>query len=300
MLTKKPLILGIGEILWDLLPGDKCLGGAAANFIYHVSQLGSRAILLSKVGNDPLGSEILEQCSQLGLDTTHIQIDENHKTGVVDVKIDEDGQPEYDIIENVAWDFIGFKHQLRSLIRHADLLYFGTLAQRSKQSRETIKKIISLADDRTVKMFDVNLRSNYYCPELIKTCLSSADIVKLNEHELKKILRMISPARSNGYSVSDMIDQYEIELLCITMGDHGCELKTPYETVIHRGFDVDVKDAVGAGDAFAAALAANFLAGLDLRKLALRSNLLGSYVASQKGATPHITKRILEQVDIGF
>jgi fructokinase len=298
---KTPLIVGIGELLWDVLPGNKHLGGAPANFIYHSSQLGSRAALISRIGNDELGSETLASYAQLGLDTSHIQIDTNHKTGTVEVEVDSDGQPTFNIMENSAWDFIAFNPQACSLVRNADMLYFGSLAQRSKESRRSIVKYLKTASAHTIKLFDVNLRADYYTTEIIRDGLVAANIVKLNEDELDIVLDMLTHADKNGkYTVADMIDEYEINLLCITMGSRGCELKTAYETVIHRGMEVEVKDTIGAGDAFTAAVAINYLAGKSLEKIAYAANLLGSYVASQRGATPHISQKILEQVGLRY
>lgn len=297
---KTPLIVGIGELLWDMLPGDKHLGGAAANFIYHSSQLGSRAALISRIGNDELGSETLDCYAQLGLDTSHIQIDTNHKTGIVEVELDDDGQPTFNIMENAAWDFIAFNPQTCSLVRNADIIYFGSLAQRSKESRRSIVKYLKATSAHAIKIFDVNLRADYYTTEIIRDGLTAANIVKLNEEELDIVLDMLTHAGRDTYTAADLIDEYEINLLCITMGSRGCELKTAYETVIHRGMEVEVKDTVGAGDAFTAAVAINYLAGKSLEKIAYAANLLGSYVASQRGATPRINQKILSQVGLSY
>lgn len=299
MLTKKPLIVGIGEILWDMLPDGRYFGGAPANFIFHTSQLGARTALISRVGSDQLGGEALEECLKMGLDTSNVQIDQNNPTGVMKVELDEKGVPQFRLIEQVAWDFIEFEHKMASLAHHADIVYFGTLAQRNKKSRNTIYELLGCTSQRTIKFFDVNLRQDFYNKQIIRQSLDFADILKLNAEELDIVLELAKPSNFKGrFSAVDILKNYKIELICITLGENGCELKTEYETVIDRAKEVIVKDTVGAGDAFSAALAVNYLAGHDLAKIANAANIMGGFVASHKGACPVINERIYQQTGL--
>ncbi len=301
MLNKKPLIIGIGELLWDVFPDNKYLGGAAANFVFHANQLGSRTNLISRVGSDQPGSQALDQYSAMGQDTSQIQIDQNHPTGTVNIALDKYGNPDFEIVENAAWDYITFERQMSSLAYNADLLYFGSLSQRAKTSRDSVLKLIASVSEATLKFFDVNLRNGFYSREIIINSLKAADIVKVNEEEYEIIIDMAKPSkRKASYPVNDFLKDYKIEMLCITLGERGCQLITANETVIDKAREVIVKDTVGAGDAFSAALAVNFLAGKDIRKIAQAANIMGGFVASHKGACPEINYKIYEQVGLNF
>lgn len=296
LLYKKPVVVGIGELLWDMLPNSSYLGGAPANFAYHCGQLGCQSIVISRVGNDDLGNQALQSCLSIGLSTNYIQIDQNHPTGVVNVKLDKTGQPNYEIIANSAWDFIQWQGDLRSLADSADIICFGTLAQRNKKSRETIQKFLSYANRKVIKIFDVNLRANFYNRDIIEFGLRTANVVKLNQDEFNTILDILNPYNNPVMSAKEIVDTYSLDMLCITLGENGCRVITSqvmFECPVEQ---VKIADTVGAGDAFTAALAFNILTGQPVNVAAKAANILGGFVASQKGATPRISKTILKRV----
>lgn len=290
-------MVGLGEILWDILPAGKQLGGAPANFAYHCASLGARGVPVSRIGDDEPGREAIEACERLGLDAGHIQKDDEHPTGTVEVSVDGDGLPAYTIVEGVAWDYIRWEPELRALAKHADVICFGSLAQRSKVSRETIWRFLECAGNNSKIVFDVNLRGDFYNAEIISRSMNLANVVKLNSDELDSVMELVNPGDKAGSWVSrDLLEAYNLELLCVTRGERGCIMMRGREVVEHPGYAVEVKDTVGAGDAFTAAMMTLYLKGSELQEIANGANRLGSYVAGQNGGTPAIEDGVREQV----
>ena len=192
MNRRKPVIIGLGEILWDLLPGGKVLGGAPANFAYHCRMLGTESYVVSSVGKDDLGCEILENMDRLKVAREYISIDESYPTGTVTVRLDEQGHPDYTIHQNVAWDFIPENKDTAEIAAIADVICFGSLAQRSRVSRKSILSYLELASGSCLKIFDINLRQNYYSREVIESSLKFADVLKLNDEELDIVAEMFA------------------------------------------------------------------------------------------------------------
>jgi len=291
-------IVGLGEILWDIFPEGKKLGGAPANFAYYVKSLGQNGIIASRVGSDPPGKEILDYIEDLGLDGTYIQSDPIYPTGTVDVTLDGTGQPDYIINKKVAWDHLESDNSLKELAPVTDAVCFGTLAQRSLQSKNTIAEFLKRTGNDTIKIFDINLRQNFYSGEMIRQSLEYATILKLNNHELKILKDM--PGHSNNDSEINLckkiIKEYDLELLCLTKGDMGSLILSKNEYFIHRGYKVEVADTVGAGDAFTAAMAVQYLKGKTLEEISNAANKLGSWVSSQRGATPVLSEKILRNI----
>ncbi|MBF8280473.1 MAG: sugar kinase, ribokinase family [Candidatus Magasanikbacteria bacterium] len=280
-------IVGIGELLFDLLPGGKQLGGAPANFAYHAAALGDRGLILSRVGSDALGEEIISTLALRGLETNHLQIDAAHPTGTVQVKLDVNGQPDFTIIENTAWDNFEWTEDWEALARVADAVCFGTLAQRTLPSRQTIQKFLPTTRSECVKIFDVNLRQSYYSEELLVQSLRSADVVKLNDQEIQVVKNILALSGSSEEELArDLLNKFALDLVCVTRGARGSLFVTAKQQTEHPGFPVAVADAVGAGDAFTAALAHHYLRGSPLELMSEAANLLGSWVASQVGAMP--------------
>jgi fructokinase len=289
---KRPVVVGIGEVLWDLLPRGKQLGGAPANFACHAGKLGAEAYVLSSVGADSLGRELLGQLAQLGLDRRFVQRDELHPTGTVSVEIDELGQPRYVIHENVAWDHIAFSPQAAELAARADVVCFGSLAQRSAVSRATIRSFLAATRKDCLRVFDVNLRQHDYNREIISTGMTTAGVLKLNDEELPTLAALFGIAGSQPQVLAELLRQYSLDLIALTRGDEGALLVTPERCSSQPGVPAEVVDTVGAGDAFTAALAMGLLRRLDLDAVNRRACQLASYVCSQPGANPDVPAEI--------
>jgi fructokinase len=287
MSAGRKIIVGLGELLWDLLPSGKQLGGAPANFAYHASMLGNTGITASRVGADDLGKEAIDHLTQLQLSTEYIQIDRTAKTGTVAVQLSQSGEPSYAITTDVAWDFLEWTSAWQELAGRTDAVCFGSLAQRSSQSRQTIRQFILNTRPSALRVFDVNLRQSFYSPELLADSFQLAQIAKLNEGELKEIGKQRGvDASSDAEMAQRLLVDFGLQLLCVTRGGCGSLLVTESETVEHPGYKVKVADTIGSGDAFTATLIHYYLNGSSLREISDNANRVGSWVASQPGATP--------------
>ena len=301
MTSPRPLILALGEILWDLLPSGRHLGGAPANFAYHAAQLGARAVTVSAVGDDELGREILGRVRGLGLDASGIAVDARHPTGTVTVALEGGGQPSYTIHEDVAWDFIPAGEAITELARAADCVCFGSLAQRSPVSRETIQSLLAQTKADALRIFDINLRQDYFDRETVHQSLGRADVLKINDIELLDLARVFghrltreTPARFTR----ELFDSYGLDLIAVTRGADGSVLYLPDGGVLeHPGYvPPQVADTVGAGDAFTAVLAVGLLRNVPLERINDDANRLASYVCTQRGATPPIPENVLRRL----
>ena len=291
----KKRVVGLGEVLWDILPERTCLGGAPANFAYITTLMGDQGIVASRVGEDSRGVDALRRLEEVGVDIDHVQTDGVHPTGVVNVKIDVQGFAHYDIAHPVAWDSMEWTLDWRRLAEKADAVCFGSLAQRSKKSRETIRSFVEAASPESVKVFDVNLRQSYYCAEVVFDSMRLADIVKLNDEELPKIMSLGKfPHKDEVSSARRLRDEYQIEVVCITRGGRGSLLVRGQEASEHPGFRVKVADTVGSGDAFTAGLVHEYLHGAPLDLMNEVANLVGAWVASEVGAMPTPKRGALE------
>ena len=286
-MRKRHTVVGLGELLWDLFPAEKTLGGAPANFAYITSLLGDEGIPASRVGRDDLGSDALLRLTELRLPTSFVQEDDAHPTGTVKVEVDGKGQPRFEISESVAWDFLEWTQDWRVLAQQADAICFGSLAQRSAKSQATIRKFLETTRPGVVRVFDVNLRQNFYDAEILSQSMKLATIVKLNHEELPVIMRLSGREHeSDEHSAKHLLKAFELELICVTRGANGSLLVTPNACSRHPGFPVKVADTVGAGDAFTAALVHEYLRGASLDRMNESANRMGAWVASEIGATP--------------
>jgi fructokinase len=286
-MPSRPIVLAVGEVLWDLLPGGKQLGGAPANFAYHAAQLGGDARIISAVGEDNLGREILHRLREQQLDTSLVAVDRLHPTGVVTVAVDMRGQPSYTIEEQVAWDFIPTTAPLLELAARADCVCFGTLAQRSPVSRATIRQVVAAVPDDAIRILDVNFRQHYYTPEIVRKSLAAASVLKINDEELPRLYELLG-------SPSALFDFTNIRVIATTRGAAGSHLWSRDASVSHPGhWAGPVVDTVGAGDAFAAALAIGLLNGLPLARINDNANRLAAHVCTHAGATPEIPPELL-------
>jgi len=280
------VVVGLGEVLWDVFPDRKLLGGAPANFAFHAKQLGHEGIVVSRVGNDAAGREILRELSIRGVPTESIQVDPVRPTGTVQVTVASDGVPSFVITPDVAWDYLAAEPALVELMKRADAVCFGTLAQRSPTSRSTIETLLDGAGG--MKVFDINLRQNFWSPELIERGLRRSQVAKLNEDELETLQRLeLAPSSGNTVTCCRaLLKKYGLRLVALTRASRGALLVADDQVVDHPGVQVRVADGVGAGDAFAAAMVDALLKGRALVEVAGFANRIGAYVASQPGAMP--------------
>jgi fructokinase len=280
-------VVGLGELLWDLLPDGRQLGGAPANFAYHAGALGAKAVIVSCVGDDESGREIVELLGRKGLDLSYLATDPEHPTGTVSVELGEHGKPCYVIHENVAWDFIPPSQELRELAPRTDAVCFGSLAQRSFTSRQTIREFLGSTKPDCLRIFDVNLRQTYYDEAIIRDSLSLSNVLKLSEDELPVAADLLSIEGEEHSALGRLQDRFALRVIALTRGDRGCLIRTAERTAEHRGFPQErIADTVGAGDSFAAALAVGLLRNQELDAICSQANRLAGYVCSQKGAMP--------------
>ena len=285
--TEVPIVVGLGELLWDCFADSRLPGGAPANVAFHACQLGCRGIVASRVGRDSLGDELIAFLTGQGLDTAWVQRDDAHPTSTVTVDTSRPDRPRFTIHENVAWDFLGFDATLEPLLARAAAVCFGTLAQRSPASRDTIQRAVRAVGPGCLVVYDVNLRQHFYQRDWLEASLRASQIVKLNAEEVIELDNLLECDSPDQERLARTIQgRYGVDTVCITRGDRGCLLVGPVEVVDDPGTPVRVADTVGAGDAFAAALIAARLRGWPLRSQASFANAVGALVASRPGAMP--------------
>lgn len=281
------IVVGMGEALWDVLPEGKKIGGAPANFAYHVSQFGLPSCVVSAIGDDALGKEIIENFTSKGLDQLIAEV--SYPTGTVQVEIDQTGIPLYDIKENVAWDNIPYTEHLDALAKRTKAVCFGSLAQRNVVSRETINHFLDTMpkDDDSLIVFDVNLRQGFYNKEILCKSMQNCNILKINDEELITVSRMF------GYPGIDLQDQcwillgkYNLKMLILTCGINGSYVFTPGNVSFQPTPKVEVADTVGAGDSFTAAFIASILKGKSVTEAHTIAVKTSAFVCTQKGAMP--------------
>ncbi len=283
----KNTVVGLGELLWDVFGTRKELGGAPANFAYMTSLLGDEGIVASRVGRDRLGNAAARRLARLGLSQANLQIDAKHPTGTVNVEIGADGQPKFQIAEAVAWDHFEWTANWQELAAQASAVCFGSLAQRSAGSRETIGLFLQALKPKALKVFDVNLRQAFFSAEILRASAKIADIIKVNHEELPRVAEVLGrKVNSKEEPAKWLLRNFELKLVCVTEGMNGSFLVAADGVHKHPGFPTEVADTVGAGDAFTAALVHHYLRGATLEVMNQAANRMGSWVASQVGATP--------------
>lgn len=286
--TRAPLVVGLGELLWDIFPDSRRPGGAPANVAFQAGQLGCRGAVASRIGRDPLGDELFQYLDARSLDLTALQRDPQHPTGTVTVDVSDVQHPSFVIHEDVAWDYLQPDESLLELAGRADAICFGSLAQRSPVSREAIHAALSAARDDCRIVFDVNLRQHWWERDTIVRSLESANVVKLNHEEAVTLAPVLSaPAQPAAFARS-LQRQFGVEMVCITRAEDGCLLVDRSDEVDLTGIPVQVVDAVGAGDAFSAALISALLHDWPLRSAGELANRVGALVASRPGAMPDL------------
>ncbi len=294
---KTDIIVGLGEALWDVLPEGKKLGGAPANFAYHTRQFGLNSMAVSAIGEDKLGDETLAALDEKGLEYNIARVP--YPTGTVQVTLDDNGIPTYNIRENVAWDNIPFTPELEEIARNCRAVCWGSLAQRNVVSRETIHRFLETMPDGDgrLKIFDVNLRQNFYNEEILCDSLRQCNVLKINDEELVIIGRMF------GYPGLDMrnkcwliLGKYNLDMLVLTCGTNGSYVFTPGRVSFQETPRVDVVDTVGAGDSFTGAFCSGILKGMSVPEAHKMAVDVSAYVCTQSGAMPVLPGSIVNRV----
>jgi fructokinase len=298
------LILGIGELLWDVLPEGARLGGAPANFTVMAGRLGSHAAVLSRIGRDDLGRKAVELLDPLPADTEFLQVDPVHETGRVTVAF-QNGQPHYTIHEPAAWDFMELSDEWVKLAERADAICFGSLAQRSLESRQTIQTLAAQTQAACVRVFDVNLRAPFYSSEVVQESLELATVMKMNDAEVPLVLGLLGlqafDAQAPGAlraAAERLLEEFPtLKMVAVTRGGEGSLLVSRDAWHEHPGIPVKVADTIGAGDAFTAAMTYYLLRGADLATLNEAGNRWGGWVASQPGAMPDLELDVRTRIE---
>ncbi len=289
----KNLVIGIGEALWDVLPEGKKIGGAPANFAYHVKQFGLDSCAVSAIGDDALGKEIVENFKDKGVNFLLETVP--YPTGTVQVEIDQAGIPQYDIKENVAWDNIVLTDELKALAKDTRAICFGSLAQRNIISRETINEFLDAIpeENHPLVVFDVNLRQGFYNKDILTNSMERCNVLKINDEELVTVSRMF------GYPGIDLMDKcwillgkYNLKMLILTCGINGSYVFTPGNVSFLPTPKVEVADTVGAGDSFTAAFISSILKGDDVRTAHNKAVETSAFVCTQQGAMPILPESI--------
>ena len=286
-MSARPVIVGIGEVLWDVYPDAAHFGGAPANFACHAASLGAEAWMVSAVGTDDLGDRALESMHARGVECGHVSRDARHSTGRVLVTLNAASQASYEFATDTAWDHLAWSDELATLAGRCDAVCFGTLGQRSPVSRETIRRFVEAAPRTALRVFDVNLRQRFYDRETIDTSLQIASALKLNDEELPIVAELCGLRTTTPHAMLiELMNRYELRFAALTRGPRGSLLLAGSEEDECPAPDTTVMDTVGAGDAFTATLVTGFLRGLPLAEINRHANAVASFVCSQNGATP--------------
>ena len=276
-----------GEMLWDVLPTGKQPGGAPLNVAVHLHNFGLDAQIISRVGHDDLGAELVAFVDSKGISTRYVQRGQTHLTGVVKANVSDSMEVTYKIVKPVAWDYIQYDAALSELVESAEAFVFGSLAARHAPSRETLYRLLQRAP---LKVFDVNLRPPHYSRDVVTYLLRQADIVKLNHHELAEIMGWFGVSSTEETALRWLAERFQLQAVCLTKGADGAALWVGQQQYSSPGIAVQVQDTIGSGDAFLAALLRGWLAGQPPADYLAFACAAGSLVASCRGATPAISE----------
>ena len=289
-------IIAIGEIVWDCLPAGNQLGGAPLNFAFFAKELGAQAYAVSAVGNDELGDETLHVASATGVNLDFVQRNDLPTSRVL-VTLDENGIPQYEIVEGVAWDAVECADSALELVRDASVICWGSLAQRTEKSRQSVLSMLSAAPASCLKVFDINIRQHYYSLEVIKNSLEYADILKLNEDELPLVAEMLGMTGSEEAVISEIIERYSLKYVVYT---HGADFSRVYGAeglLSHQDTPkVKVADTVGAGDSFTAVLVTSLLQGRNIATAHALAVEVAAFVCTQHGAINSLPAEIISKL----
>ena len=294
-MNKKYKVAGIGEVLWDQLPQGDVLGGAPANVAYHAGQLGTESYIISAIGNDKLGNEIISRLSTKKINLLICRV--AYPTGTVKVTLDDKGVPDFVITKDVAWDYIELTNDTISLAKQLDAVCFGSLAQRNTVSHNAIVKFINLVPENALKIFDINLRQNFYDKQLINESLKISNILKINDDELLIVSKLFEWEGDEEYLCRKLLDRYNLKLVAYTCGTKGSYLISKDEKSFLKTPAVKVKDTIGAGDSFTAALIVSLLNGNTLVKCHALAVDISAFVCENEGAMPGYTKELRNRIN---
>ncbi len=290
-------LIGIGEILWDEFPGFKVLGGAPTNFAFHANRLGANGMIVSTIGNDVPGEEIISLLNKKKL-PYHLSIDSEHPTGKVTVTTDQNGSPTYTIHENRSWDFLTLQAKHKKIAQKADAICFGSLAQRNLQSAKSIVNFIKMARKDCLKVFDINLRQDYYSKENLSQLIGLSNILKLNHEELEIVRKMFLTSADETENMLELVSMFDLSLIVLTKGKDGSRIFVDKDNdSVYKPKLIEIIDSVGAGDSFSAVVTLGYLKGLSLDKINRCASRVAAYVCSQKGATPQIPSNIIHSLN---
>ena len=285
--SRRYFCIGLGEVLWDLLPGGRQLGGAPANFAYHAHALGAESLVVSRVGRDDLGRDLVEHLNALGLVTSGISVDPAAPTGIVSVTLDPTGQPTYTIHTDVAWDFLEAGPEVLRAAAGADAVCFGTLAQRHPVARDSIRRVLQATRPEALRIFDINLRQRFWSREVIVESLALANVLKLNDEELPILMDLLGwPCEDDQGLMARLAQRFDLRAVALTRGARGSLLWTADRSWNWPGSDLKVADTVGAGDSYTAALALGLLSGKSPEDILRIAHRVAEFVCTQPGATP--------------
>lgn len=287
-------VIGIGELLWDMLPDGKQLGGAPANFAYHAQQVGAKGAIISAIGNDPLGDEINLNIEKLNIHSLISKVD--YPTGTVSVTLKDNGIPSYEIVENVAWDMISLSKDAKIDMNKVDAICFGSLAQRHFISHNAIVEAIKLTSEKCLKIFDINLRQDFYNKEVIENSLVICNVLKINDEELVVLSDMFGWEGSDMQKCQFLIEHYQLELLALTCGENGSYIFSKEEQSFIETPKVKVADTVGAGDSFTGAMIMSKLQNKPLSEIHQMAVNVSAFVCTQKGATPQYNLENIHEI----
>jgi fructokinase len=285
-------LTGIGEVLWDLLPGGRQLGGAPANFTCHAAGLGARARLVTRLGRDPLGEEALDRLAARGIPPETLERDDTLPTGTVGVEVGPGGQPRFEIHVGAAWDALRGEEAGLRAVSEADAVCFGTLGQRSEVARATIRRLMGSCSPGALRILDVNLRAPFHSPDLIVDSLARANVLKLNDTELPVLSAVMSLTGAERERIAAIAGRFQLRCVAYTRGSAGSLLFRDGQWSDHPGSPTRVVDTVGAGDSFTAAMTLGLLAGWDLDRINDAANRVASFVCTQAGATPELPSEL--------
>lgn len=285
-----PRIICFGEILWDLLPSARIVGGAPTNVAFHANQIGLQAKIISRVGQDQLGDEIIDFLKDRAISTDLLQVDPVLPTGIVMVQIDHNGHPTYEIKEELAWDHIAFEPRVMDEVRECDAIIYSSLACRNAASRQTLLHLLEVAPFRVL---DVNLRAPYYSKELLLALLQKADIVKFSHPELQILQEWLGLSVSTPETMQIVQEQFELDQVIVTLGAKGAFCIDNGEVFQHPGYQVSTQDTIGTGDAFLAAYLCKMLQGASTSQCLDFACAAGAYVATRRGGTPIIYENLI-------
>ncbi|MCX6225830.1 MAG: carbohydrate kinase [Bacteroidia bacterium] len=284
-MNKKPLVAGVGEFLWDMLPSGKQLGGAPCNFAFHAMRAGCECYVISAIGRDDLGNELITTVNRLGLPDDYIQ-QNSFPTSTVTIKLNEQGHPDYTIHEQVAWDHLQLNSSILTLAGELDAICFGSLAQRNAESQKSIVSLIEATKSGCLKVFDINLRQKYFTKETIVQSIEISDVLKLNDDELPVVAGFTGLNGDLRTQLNQLLNRFKLRYIVYTMGDRGSIISGHEEYSFIEAPRVQVADTVGAGDAFTAVFTAGILKGFPLSQVHQEATEIAAWVCTQKGATP--------------